>query len=526
MSTLEKPPVIIGAGIAGLLTALHLAPSPVVLITSGELQSGSAGCSSALAQGGIAAAIGDEDSPAQHTADTVAAGAYLSDQQVANNVAHAAPDVIATLQRYGVEFDTGADNQLRLALEGGHLRRRVVHAADATGAEIMRVLENCVAKSDHVTVYENTSAQRLLTNQPAITDVGATLNQHITGVDIGDEVIETNRVVLATGGLGALFAHTTNPRHARHCGMALAACVGARLRDLEFIQFHPTALDVKSGSLPLISEAVRGEGARLVDENNCPLPVDPLATRDVVARAVWQAEQEGKSVFLDTSALRDVFDERFPGIAEKCREAGIDPSNENIPVRTAAHYTMGGVVVDYRGRTSISGLWAAGEVAHTGLHGANRLASNSLLEGAAYAQWVATDLAAWHGHKPHEQFCFRRDGHTSRQIQDSYTGDGKPGTEGDELGQIDVSLIISAALGIERDAQTLNDSIQRLLPHVGHNDNSLMALLMCICALQRPASVGAHHRIDTGAPEPREKSDVAPERPAINATALPERNAS
>lgn len=526
MSTLEKPPVIIGAGIAGLLTALHLAPTPVVLITSGELQSDTAGCSSALAQGGIAAAIGEDDSPAQHTADTVAAGAYLNDQQVASNVAHAAPDVIATLQHYGVEFDTDADNQLALALEGGHLRRRVVHAADSTGAEIMRALEKAVAESDHITVHENTSAHRLLTNQPTITDGDAPPGQHITGVDIGDQIIETNHVVLATGGLGALFTHTTNPQHARHCGMALAARIGARLRDLEFIQFHPTALAVDSGSLPLISEAVRGEGARLVDGNAKPLPVDPLATRDVVARAVWHAEQDGNAVFLDTTPLREVFDKRFPSIAAKCREAGIDPRNENIPVRAAAHYTMGGVVVDYRGRTSIPGLWAAGEATHTGLHGANRLASNSLLEGAAYAKWVAADLTSWNSLEPREEFCLRRDGRTSEHIQASYAGDAGSSTDGGDLEQREISQIISAALGIERDAQTLSDSIHTLRSHIDHNDNALMASLMCISALQRPSSVGAHHRIDAGESEPTVKTSGGAERPVINTTALPERNAS
>src|SRR5690625_3092015 len=340
---------------------------------------------SGLAQGGIAAALDANDSPTAHARDTIAAGAGLTDPEVAAQVTAAATEVIETLQHFGARFDKASNGALRLGLEGGHRARRIVHAADHTGAEIMRALTAAVCRAPHITVWPSTRVAGL--EQTA---------GHITALSVqrgpARTRFATNRVVLATGGIGGLFKYTTNPPTARGQGIALAARAGARIADLELLQFHSTALALDNQQLPLISEAVRGEGVALVDGQGTPILDDALATRDIVARAVWRAGTCGRDVFLATDEYGGSFSRRFPTIAARCRRLGIDPDLQPIPVRVAAHYAMGGVVVDKCGRSSVGGLWAVGEVARTGLHGANRLASNSLLEAGAYARWVANDI--------------------------------------------------------------------------------------------------------------------------------------
>src|SRR6267154_1327609 len=342
---LAGAPVIIGGGLAGLMTALRLAPQPVILLAKTPLAEGAA---SAWAQGGVAAAVGDGDDPALHAADTLAAGDGLSDPAVAARVAAAAPAAIAELQRYGVMFDRDAQGRFALGLEAAHGRRRIVHVAgDGTGAAIMRALVAAVAATPSITVVEGLEARRLLVDDRGIAGV-------LAAGPFDACLLPTRRVVLATGGLGGLFAHTTNPLGAIGQGLALAARAGAALTDMEFVQFHPTALAVGLDPMPLISEAVRGEGAVLIDETGERFMAGKgraeLEPRDVVSRAVAAHIAAGHRTFLDArKALGADFARHFPGITARCRAAGIDPAIQPIPVRPAAHYHMGGITVDAAG---------------------------------------------------------------------------------------------------------------------------------------------------------------------------------
>lgn len=383
---MTSTPVIIGAGLAGLVTALRCAQHqlPVVVLCAGELGSGAA---SGWAQGGIAAALDSQDSPARHAADTLAAGAGLCDPEVVDRITQAAPDAVDYLTGLGARFDRHPGGALRLGLEGAHSSHRIVHArGDGTGAEIMRAVVSAVRSTELITVMERARAHRLVVRDGILAGVLVQTAGSLIR-------LSTDSVVLATGGMGSLWAQTTNPRGSQGAGLALAARAGAQLRDLEMVQFHPTALDVGQDPMPLVSEAVRGAGASLVDGTGQPLTGDPLASRDVVARAVWEAARHGQ-VYLDaTHAIGASFARRFPGVAAAAVTAGLDPGTDLIPVRPAAHYQCGGVSVDRSGRTRVPGLWAVGEVACTGLHGGNRLASNSLLEAVVCAGWVASDLA-------------------------------------------------------------------------------------------------------------------------------------
>ena len=385
----ETPIVIVGGGIAGLSTALACAPRPVLLLSRGN---GSEGSASLLAQGGIAAAIGPGDSPPRHLEDTLAAGAHHNDVSSARALTGAAPAAIAWLQAQGVEFDRDGAT-LRLGREGGHGCARIVHAGgDATGACVTSALATRVAQAAHVTWRGGVEVDALLLR-----------DGHACGVRITDgdavESIEGAQVVLATGGIGALFARSTNPAGADGAGLALAIAAGAQVRDLEFVQFHPTALDVAGTSLPLVTEALRGAGARLRDDHGHALmagvhPLVDLAPRDVVARRVWQAQREGRRVLLEARGLDIDWARAFPTVLAACLAHGIDPSLQAIPVTPAAHFHMGGVACDALGRTSIAGLHVVGEVACSGVHGANRLASNSLLEGVVCGQRLGAWLAS------------------------------------------------------------------------------------------------------------------------------------
>jgi L-aspartate oxidase len=386
---LAGQPIIVGGGLAGLLTALHLAPEPVVVLAKAPLASGAA---SAWAQGGIAAAVGADDHPALHAADTVAAGAGMCDVPMVERITEAAPEAVDDLVRWGVAFDRSADGRYKLGLEAAHGRRRIVHVrGDSTGREILRALITAVRRTPSITVLEGVEARRLMMADGRLAGVLAQTKS-------APLLLRSSRVVIATGGIGALYRHTTNPLGATGQGLALAARAGAVLRDMEFVQFHPTALDVGRDPMPLVSEAVRGEGAILVDEagERCMAGHSrgELEPRDIVTRVVWGHIAEGHRVFLDArKALGADFAERFPIIAAHCNAAGTDPATMPIPVRPAAHYHMGGIAVDEAGRSSVEGVWACGEVAATGLHGANRLASNSLIEAACCARWVAASVA-------------------------------------------------------------------------------------------------------------------------------------
>ncbi|CDX16830.1 L-aspartate oxidase [Mesorhizobium sp. ORS 3324] len=485
MQNLHGRPVIIGGGIAGLMTALHLAPEPVVLISKTSLGQEA---SSVLAQGGIAASLGGDDSPDLHLADTLAAGDGLCDEKAVRRVVEAAPQAIEHLARLGAAFDRASDGTLLLGLEAAHSRRRIVHAGgDATGRELVRALADAVWRTPSITVLEGVEVRRLIVEDGEIAGVLAVGNGEAM-------TLSTGRVVLATGGIGGLFDHTTNPLGSFGQGLALAARAGAELADLEFVQFHPTALDGPRRPMPLISEAVRGEGAVLVDERGRRLLADTpggeLAPRDVVARGVWRELRAGHRVFLDArQCLGARFAERFPAIASLCREAGIDPALDLIPVRPAVHYHMGGVAVDAEGRSSLRGLWACGEVARTGLHGANRLASNSLIEAVTSAAWVAASVAA-------------ASPTANRRLRPAIVPPRPDASR--------IRPIASHALGIERDGETLAEAARTLAPIAfGYHaafDPALVALMITIAALRREESRGSHFRIDFPRRDARSRS--------------------
>lgn len=386
----HAPVVVVGSGIAGMTTALAAAPMNVLLLCRAMGGSGSA---SALAQGGIAAALGQGDSAAAHTEDTLRAGAQYNDAGAVRWLTSVAPQTIGWLESQGVAFDRATDGRLQLGREGGHSAARIVHAGgDATGAMVVRVLRERIDGAAHIQSRGGVDVEALLLRGSRVAGVRTrdTRGRH--------EEIEAAAVVLATGGIGALFAHTTNPPGANGAGLALAMAAGARTRDLEFVQFHPTALHAGEASLPLLTEALRGAGARLIDDDGQLLmhglhPLGDLAPRDVVARRVWQVQQEGGRALLDATAVPGDWNMRFPTVLSACRAHGFDPRREPVPVTPAAHFHMGGVAADPDGRTSLAGLYVVGEVACNGVHGANRLASNSLLEGVACGRRLGIALS-------------------------------------------------------------------------------------------------------------------------------------
>ncbi|MGB3763806.1 MAG: L-aspartate oxidase [Ornithinimicrobium sp.] len=475
----SSTPVIVGAGLAGLMTAINLAPQPCVVLTTGTLGTEAA---TGWAQGGIAAALGADDSPALHAADTMASGAGLCDAEVVEAITASAPAAVERLAALGADFDRLPDGSLRLGLEGAHCRNRIVHAGgDGSGAEILRAVVEVVRDTPSVTVLEHTRALRVLVDPE---------EHHVVGVrvesDAGTQTLSTPAVVLATGGYGALWRHTSNPLGARGQGLAMAVRAGAQLRDLEMAQFHPTSLDAGLDPMPLVSEAVRGEGAILIDARGEPLPCDNLASRDIVSRAVWAEITAGGRVFLDArDALGERFSTAFPGIDQACTSAGIDPATEPIPVHPAAHYQCGGVTVDRHGRTTVSGLWAVGEVASTGLHGANRLASNSLLEAVVCAGWVADDL---------------RDTPLPAPIE-TVGIDSEPTQESDES-RMALRALLTTAAGVVRSAGPLTQAVHSITERMdavgvdGLSDHELMALLICRSAITREESRGGHLRSD------------------------------
>ncbi|MGI3778902.1 MAG: L-aspartate oxidase [Janthinobacterium lividum] len=498
--------LIVGAGLAGLLTALHLAPRPVTILTAGALGTLS---SSAWAQGGVAAAVGPDDSTELHLADTLAAGAGLCDPDAARRIVEAGPGVIETLARYGARFDRDEAGALRVGMEAAHSRRRIVHATgDGAGREIVRALVAAVAATPSITVLEGLSARRLLLDEGRVCGVLAQRR--------GESVVlRASRVVLATGGVGGLFRHTTNPSGAYGAGVAMAALAGAALRGMEFVQFHPTALDVGRDPMPLVSEAVRGEGATLIDDRGAPVMAGfargDLEPRDVVSREVWRVLAASGGVRLDATGIAD-FAHRFPAIHAFCRTAGIDPATQPIPVRPAAHYHMGGVAVDAHGRTSVPGLWACGEVASTGLHGANRLASNSLLEAAACSRFIADDLAATPARAaPAPDLPLAPADLALPTVARLVAAPRRATSDTDQarhslLAPADATAVrpvVSRALGVLRDGAGLREAVLALLPRVeaedAASDPARVALLIAVAALRRTGSVGSHSRTDDAA---------------------------
>ncbi|MEU0386846.1 L-aspartate oxidase [Streptomyces chartreusis] len=394
--------VVVGSGVAGLTAALRCeaAGLTTVVVTKARLDDGS----TRWAQGGIAAALGEGDTPGQHLEDTLVAGAGLCDEEAVRILVTEGPDAVRRLIETGARFDESSEGGLELTREGGHHRRRIAHAGgDATGAEISRALVEAVRARGLRTV-ENALVLDLLTDAEGRT-AGVTLHVMGEGQHDGVGAVHAPAVVLATGGMGQVFSATTNPSVSTGDGVALALRAGAEVSDLEFVQFHPTVLFLgpdAEGQQPLVSEAVRGEGAHLVDADGVRFmqgqhELAELAPRDIVAKGILRRmqKQDAEHMFLDARHFgADMWEHRFPTILAACRAHGIDPVTEPIPVAPAAHYASGGVRTDSRGRTTVPGLYACGEVACTGVHGANRLASNSLLEGLVYAERIAADIGA------------------------------------------------------------------------------------------------------------------------------------
>src|SRR5712692_9135549 len=375
--------LVIGAGIAGLRAALEVPRGlDVLVVTKDAVQQSN----STYAQGGIAGVMSPEDRFENHIEDTLTAGAGLCDRAIVELVVREAPRQITDLVRWGTHFDE-EDGQLALTREGGHSHRRIVHAlGDATGHEVMRAIIDRARQTPHLTLWDQTFTVDLLTHEGSC--VGAVLDRPGQGLLL----VWAKQTILSSGGAGLVYRETTNPPVATGDGMAAAYRAAAELRDMEFMQFHPTVLYVAGSSRYLISEAVRGEGAFLRDKQGVRfmLTVDEraeLAPRDVVAQAIFRcmASTQHPNVYLDLSHLDpERVRQRFPGIDRVCRSFGLDIARDPIPVRPGAHYMIGGVTVDPQGRTTLPGLWAAGEVSSSGLHGANRLASNSLLEGLVF----------------------------------------------------------------------------------------------------------------------------------------------
>jgi L-aspartate oxidase len=475
--------LIIGGGLAGLFCALKLAPRPVTVLATAPIGEGA---SSAWAQGGIAAAVAEGDTAEAHARDTVAAGAGIVDEEAALHKAEEAGERVRDLLSYGVPFDKDLQGRLQVSREAAHSARRIVRVqGDRAGRAIMAALADAVRKTPSIQVLEGLSAEELTMAQGAV--VGAKAR------DAAGKLVTlpASAVVLATGGIGHLYAVTTNPAEARGIGLAIAARAGAILADTEFVQFHPTAIDIGRDPAPLATEALRGDGALLVNDKGERFmqrlhPNGDLAPRDVVARGVFAEIAAGRGAFLDArEAIGEAFKERFPTVYASCMAAGIDPARDLIPIAPAQHYHMGGVAVDERGRTSIPNLWAAGEVACTGVHGANRLASNSLLEAVVFGARVARDIGAMRLKAP-----------IIPGKKDFAAAATQPVSDGE------LRSIMTQHVGVIRDAEGLLhalDAITRLertTPSRTLRNMATAALLVAAAAWQRRESRGGHYRSD------------------------------
>ena len=486
--------LVIGSGVGGLTVALETPGLGVGLITKTELGRGG---SSPMAQGGVAAAIGPGDSPAAHAEDTLAAAAGLAVPERVRILTEEGPARIAALLALGTRFDRDDVGHLALGREAAHGVARILHAnGDATGAEIVRALRAAVESAPAVEVFERTCACELVMEQGHV--VGA-LARHA-----GDAVVLhlARAVVLATGGIGHIYRHTTNPRENTGDGLAMAARAGARLADLEFVQFHPTALDVGADPMPLLTEALRGAGATLVDEGGRRVmpgvhPAGELAPRDVVARALWELRRQGRQTFLDArDASGPGIASAFPTALRHCLDHGFDLRREAVPVSPAAHYHMGGVAVDTHGRTSLAGLWACGEVSCVGVHGANRLASNSLLDALVFGARVGRDLAGAVSDLPPTKALVGR--------VDARLGGGSADADaGTEL-QREIRDLMWTDVGLVRTADGLQHAVnglirvaRRLGAGSSETHNLLtVARLVTQAAFVRRDSRGAHFRGD------------------------------
>ena len=484
--------LIVGAGLAGLFTALKLSPRPVTLLAAAPLGDGA---SSAWAQGGIAAAIEPGDTPESHTSDTIAAGAGIVDEEAALSIAREAAARIEDLLRLGVPFDHDIEGKLSVGREAAHSHRRIVRVkGDQAGKAIMQALVATVRRTPSIRIMEGLSAYELAIENGRAAGVFARPSDSTVAPQ--PLLIKARAVVLASGGVGQLFAVTTNPREARGEGVAMAARAGAMIADPEFVQFHPTAIAGERDPAPLVTEALRGEGALLINSDGTRFmpaihPDAELAPRDIVARAIHREIAAGRGAFLDTRpALGDKIAAAFPTVYENCRLLGIDPVREPIPVAPAAHYHMGGIYVDARGRSSIEGLWACGEVSSTGMHGANRLASNSLLEAIVFGARIADDI---NGAVPH----------TDTNIVSGSSHFPATTLTPNAPAMAQLRRIMALHVGVERDEAGLAHALREITrleraagPSSLFGNIATTAKLITAAAYAREESRGGHYRHD------------------------------
>ena len=482
--------LIVGGGLAGLFCALKLAPHPVTVLATAPIGKGA---SSAWAQGGIAAAISEGDTAEQHTADTLVAGAGIVDEAVMLAMAREAAERVDDLLAYGVPFDKDLEGRLVPSREAAHSQRRIVRVrGDMAGKAIMEALVAAVRQTPSIEVVEGWTAEELISHEGRILGVVAR---------DGDGKLKkfaAGATVLATGGVGQVYGVTTNPREARGIGLAIAAQAGALVADAEFVQFHPTAIDIGRDPAPLATEALRGDGALLLNKAGERFmraihPDAELAPRDIVARGVFAEIVAGRGAYLDCRAAIGLhFAQKFPTVYATCMSAGIDPVTMPIPIIPAEHYHMGGVWTDARGRTTLAGLWAAGEVACTGVHGANRLASNSLLEAVVFAGRVARDLRE----RPEPPF----DIHLVEKFLLKPLPKSAKAPEPERIAHL--RSLMARHAGVIRDAAGLTRAvaeiaaIERAAKSATLRNMARSALLIAACALMRRESRGGHYRSD------------------------------
>ncbi len=491
----------------------------ILILTKAEPEEGNTG----YAQGGVAAALGHGDSPALHGADTVAAGDGLCDRRAVEVLVGEGPGYVRELMDWGARFDLEPDGTPSLAIEGAHSARRVLHARDATGREIGRVLWQRASSLPGVTVQSHARVVDL------VVEDGRCAGARFIGLDGGIHPAAADAVLLATGGAGQVYRETTNPGVATGDGVAMAYRAGAAVADLEFVQFHPTALKVEGQPRFLLSEALRGEGARLVNTAGDAFmeryeAAGDLASRDRVSRAIAREEMRtGGPVFLSLQQLDPAYvHSRFPLIAEACRKAGLDLARDPIPVGPAAHYVMGGVVTDLDGRTTLPGLYAAGEVACTGVHGANRLASNSLLEGLVFGARAANGMKE-DGNPGFQGSTVPRFERSAEPLNPGALEPANPGTleprnpgtaEPRNVGISEIQDLMWRKVGLFREGAALQEAIDALdgpwraadayLRGGGALDGNQwralnllsVARLIARAALRRQESRGAHYRDD------------------------------
>ncbi len=473
--------VVVGAGLAGLSAALATVPRRVLVLSAAPIGDG---CASSWAQGGMAAALRAGDTPELHAADTLAAGDGLCDPAAVDILTREAPDAVRRLAELGAPFDRADDGAFVQGLEAAHSRARVAKVGgDGAGLAIMKAVIAAVRAAPRIEVREGVRVKSLLQDDSGrvcgvVAEQGGAIRE-----------IVAPATLLATGGVGGLYAVTTNPAAARGEGLAMAALAGARIDGAEFVQFHPTAIDIAADPAPLATEALRGDGATLVGRNGKPFmrrydAAGDLAPRDVVARAIAAELRAGRGAFLDArAAIGEDFPEHFPAVFALCMAAGIDPRRQPIAVRPAAHYHMGGVATDAHGATSLPGLYAAGEVASTGVHGANRLASNSLVEAAVFG---------------------KRAGEAAAKERAIPTGPltATPFNETDETATANLRTLMMDQVGVVRDGAGLEHAAQIIRDMAATSGASLplvTAGLIVEAALARRESVGGHYRLDARA---------------------------